>query len=53
MNGAKNKNPSSEQQFCGQKRLVNKRGQRRRARLDKADTVSFESFGLKCSGVPS
>ena len=28
---------SNEQQFCGQKRLVNERGQRRRARLVKAD----------------
>ena len=30
-------NISSEQQFCGQKCLVNKRGQRRRARLVEAD----------------
>ena len=35
-NGAKTKT-SSEQQFCRQKRLVNERGQRRRARLVKAD----------------
>ena len=28
---------SSEQQFCGQKNIVNERGQRRRARLVKAD----------------
>ena len=28
---------SSEQQFCGQKHLVNERGQRRRARLVKSD----------------
>ena len=28
---------STEQQFCGQKGLVNERGQRRRARLVKAD----------------
>ena len=33
----KTKKTSSEQQFCGQKRLVNERGQRRRARLVKAD----------------
>ena len=36
-NGVKNKKTSSEQQFCGQKRLVNERGQRRRARLVEAD----------------
>ena len=31
------KKKSSEQQFCGQKHVVNERGQRRRARLVKAD----------------
>ena len=36
-NGAKNKKTSSEQQFCGQKRLVNYKSQRRRARLVVAD----------------
>ena len=37
-NGAKNNNKkSSEQQLCGKKRLVNERGQRRAARLVKAD----------------
>ena len=33
----KNKKTSSEQQFCGQKRVVNERGQRGRARLVEAD----------------
>ena len=33
----KKKKTSSEQQFCGQKHVVNERGQRRRARLVEAD----------------
>ena len=31
---------SSEQQFCGQKRLLNERGQRRRAKADRKVTVT-------------
>ena len=38
-NGVKNKKTSSEQQFCGQKRLVNESGQRIRARLVKGRKV--------------
>ena len=36
----KQKNTSSEQQFCQRKRVVNDRGQRRRARLVRKETVT-------------
>ena len=50
-NGAKKKKKTfSEQQFCRQKHLVNKRGQRRRVRLVKADMkVAVKQITTYCN----